>query len=158
MHSRIFQVSTEPISTDELSHEHDYENCFVGRIADYVAEIEYKSENYKQDLKWLQEATDGIEVDVEKGTMKVISKEEYFRSKHEAFQEFLQKLNNITLTEFIEQYGKVSLNLYNLQCAYNDKYSFYVDIDGETEPLDSFARGAEENKMYYIGTITDYHF
>ena len=158
MHSRIYQVSTEPISTDELSHEYIYEVYFVGRIADYVAEVEYKSESYKQDLKWLQGATNGIEVDIEKGTMKVISKKEYFRSKHEEFQEFLQELNNVTLNEFIEPCGKTSMNLYNLQCAYKDKYGFYIDINGETEPLDSFVREAEENKVYYIGTITDYHF
>ena len=158
MHSRIYQVSTEPISTDELSHEHDYEDYFVGRIADYVAEIEYKGKGYEQDLKWLQEATDGIEVNTEKGTMKITSREAYFRNKYYTFQEFLRKLNSMTLTEFIEQYGRARLNLYELQCAYEDKYSFYVDVAGETEPLDSFVRSAEENKVYYIGTITDYHF
>lgn len=158
MHSRIYQVSAEPIYKGELSHEYNYENYFVDRIADYVAEVEYKSESYKQDLKWLQEATDGIEVDTEKGTMKVISRETYFRNKYYTFQEFLRKLNGMTLTEFIEQYGKARLDLYELQRAYEDKYSFYVDVAGEIEPLDSFVRGAEENKVYYIGTITDYHY
>lgn len=158
MHSRIFQLSETPLKQNELTHECDYEQYFVGNYADYVAEIEYKSESYVQDLRWLQNVTKGIQVNVEEGTITVTDKKEYFQEKHETFQNYLEKLNNTTLDDFIKPYGTTRLDLYNLRCAFEDKHTFYVDVDGEEEPLDSFVRFAKENKVYYIGTIMDYHF
>lgn len=158
MHSRIYQLSETPVNQNELTHEQDYEQYFVGSHADYVAEIGYKGEGYAQDLKWLQNVTKGIQVNVEEGTITVTDKKEYFQEKHETFQNYLEKLNNTTLDDFVKSYGTTRLDLYELQCAFEDKHTFYVDINGETKPLDSFVRSAEENKVYYVGTIMDYHF
>lgn len=159
MHSRIFQVSQEPINEENLLGEYRYEEDFVGRIADYVAKQTYKGQDYIEDLKWLQEATDGLEVDVEAGTIIVKSKEEYFSEKHDRFMELAEKLSCITLEEFIGE--DKFFDMHDLKAAYDDKYSFYIDDNDEycgLTTLDNWVRNAEENKTYYVGSIFDYHF
>ena len=159
MHSRIYQVSENPISQDKLSREHDYE-FLVGSVADYVAEVAYKSIEYISDLEWLQSATDGLEIDTEKGTLIIKSKKEYFEKKYDTFKEYLQRLQDVTLEEFIKDkaYFEVYFEICELKSAYNDNHAFYINSDDDCETLDSFVRFKEENKVYYIGSIMDYHF
>ena len=87
MHSRIYQVSEQPISQDKLKDEETYAESFVGSLADYVA----KSENYSSDLEWLKRAKEGIEVDTEKATIIIRDKKKYFSKKHEEFKQILEK-------------------------------------------------------------------
>lgn len=157
MHSRIYQVSKEPIK--EFIDEYRYEDNFVGRHADYVDLVEHESEDYISDLKWLQNATKGLEVNLKKGTVKVLSKKDYFEEKHEQFKEYLKKLQDITLADFTSR--KNRFDILDLESAYNDKYSFYVDDNDEyygITTLDDWVRSVEENETYYIGSIFDYHF
>lgn len=159
MHSRIFQISSNPIKEDNMIEEYRYEETFIGSVADYV--VKQTSTEVINDLEWLQSVTEGrgIEVDIDKKTIKVTSKESYFEDKHTAFTELAEKLSNISLTEFIED--KNYFDFYDLKTSYDDKHSFYVDDNDEyagTETLDSFVRRAEENKIYYIGSVFDYHF
>ena len=159
MHSRIYQISEKPIPAEERTSEFRYEGDFVGSIADYVAGEEFRSNEYIQDLKWLESANKGIKVNTEENTITITSKEEYFKEKHEVFLNALKELQDISLEEFISD--KKHFTLYNLKCAYEEKYGFYVDDNDDyygITPLDNFVRNAEENKVYYIGTITDYHF
>ena len=44
-----------------------------------------------------------------------------------------------------------------LKNAYEDKFGFYVNADGETMSLDSFVRGCSAGEKYYIGATIDYH-
>ena len=158
MHSRIFQVSEEPISKDNLINKDKYNENFVGSIADYVSEVEYESEQI-EDLKWLSKATEGIKVDIEKGTITIISKRMYFDEKHDKFKSILEKLQDITLEEFITTDN--SFDMYELKKAYENEYGFYIDDNNEhfgLIPLDNWVRNAEENKVYYLGTIIDYHY
>lgn len=154
MHSRIYQVSKEPIK--ELISEYRYDEW---DHADYVLQVENGSEDYLSDLKWLQNATKGIKVDLKKGTLTVTSKKEYFDKKHDKFKELLKELQDITLEDFANtsKYFKVA----ELKDAYEDKYSFYIDDNDEycgLTNLDNWVRNAEENQVYYIGSIFDYHF
>ena len=158
MHSRIFQVSENPI-TENFKHEYDYEEGFVGRIADYVSEVTYKSEDYINDLKWLQNVAKGVKVNIKEGTITVTSKKEYFDEKHDNFKELLQKLQDITLEEFIED--KSFLDMYELKKNYDNEYGFYIDDNNEycgLTTIDNWMRSAEEGKTYYVGSIMDYHF
>ena len=158
MHSRIYQVSEKPI-TDFIS-EYRYEDWFVGNHADYVSPVEYQSEDYMSDLKWLRDVTEGIKVDLKKGTITVTSKKEYFEKKHDSFKNILEELSNTTLEDFSNGNYSLSSKMYELKSAYEDESSFYIDDNDEyigITPLDNWVRNVEEGKEYYIGTITDYH-
>ena len=156
MHSRIYQLSEKPITKDKLKQDYEYKGSFVGNIADYVAEIPFKSNEYLEDLKWLSELT-GIEVDAGAGTLIIKSKKEYFTEKHDRFKELLAKLSDVTLDEFIT--NNSWSDMYELNAAYENKHSFYIDDSDTCEvvPFDNWIRTAEENKVYYIGSIIDYH-
>ena len=157
MHSRIYQISEKPIT--EFTDEFRYEEGFVGRHADYVDEVEHGSEDYMADLKWLQNATEGLEVNLKEKTITITSKKEYFSKKHDTFKELLEKLQNITLEEFSSV--NTYFDIFNLTSAYEDEYSFYIDDNDEfcgITTLDNWVRNAEEGKKYYVGSIFDYHF
>jgi hypothetical protein len=157
MHSRIYQVSEKPV--EKFIEEYRYEDSFVGSIADYVSPVESESEDYINDLKWLQSATQGLKVNIKKGTITITSKEDYFETKHEKFKELLEKLRDITLADFAS--NKNHFDFADLRDSYDNKYKFYIDDNDEycgLTTLDNWVRNAEENKEYYIGSIFDYHF
>jgi hypothetical protein len=160
MHSRIFQVSSKPITEDNLIKEYRYEDDFVGRVAGYVS-LEYSEVDIKSDLEWLNN-TEGLHVDTDKKTLTITSKREYFDEKHDTFIELAEKLSNITLEEFINgEWDKGYGDFTNLKDSYEDTYGFYIDDNDENiglTTLDNWVRNAEENKAYYIGNIFDYHF
>ena len=152
MHSRLYQVSDQPISKEELTHEYDYYEGFVGQVADYVSER--NEEEIKADIDWLGGQV-GIDVNSDKKTFVITSKTEYFSKKYDKFKEILERLSTYTLEDFISP--KNWLDFYNLKNACDESYGFYVDDCGWTT-LDSWVRNAEENKTYYIGSTFDYHF
>ena len=154
MQSRIFQISTEPITEENYIDECRYDNYFVGQNGvDYVVE----SDSRADDLKWLKTANKGIEVT--ENTIKVISKKEYFEKSFEEFQELLEKLSNYTTEDFIDP--KNWLDFYRLKDAYDNTNGFQIDDNDEyfgITSLDNFVRTVEEGKTYYIGKTFDYHF
>ena len=155
MHSRIYQVSSSPIKEEDLIEECRYDHWDK---ADYVVKQD-SPEEVNSDLEWLKTANRGIEVHVKARTIKVTSKKEYFDEKHDKFKELAEKLSDITLEDFIS--GKRYFEVYDLQCAYEEKRGFYIDDNDEYCGLtnfDNWVRNAEENKVYYIGNIFDYHF
>ena len=153
MHSRIYQISEKPI--EDFIDEYRYDEW---SRADYVS-LQTSETDIQSDLEWLQTANKGIEVDTENKTFKITSKKEYFDEKHDKFKELAEELSNTSLEDFIS--GKEHFKVYDLKCAYEEKYGFYVDDNDEfigLTNLDNFVRNAEENKVYYIGRIFDYHF
>jgi hypothetical protein len=155
MHSRIFQVSSEPITEENLIEEYRYDEW---EHADYVVK-QTSSTDIKSDLEWLQTANSGIKVNVEEKTITITSKEEYFTKSHDKFKELAEELSTISLEDFIS--GKANIKFHDLKCAYEDKYGFYIDDNDEycgLTNLDDWVRNAEENKTYYVGNIFDYHF
>lgn len=158
MHSRIFQISKEPITSENRIHESRYEDGFVGRIADYVVE----SESIGEDIEWLKTCHKGIEVEEKEDgtiTMKIVSKEEYFEKSYDEFKSLIEKFKDYTISDFID--SKNWLDFYNFKSSYDEKYGFYVDDNDDyfgTETLDCFMRNAQEGDIYYIGSVFDYHF
>ena len=157
MHSRIFQVSKNRITKDNRINKWRYDDYFIGRIADYVVE----SEDTDEDLKWLTTCKKGIEV-VKKSKitiLKIVSKEEYFESSFEEFQELIKKFNDYTLADFID--SKNWMDFYQLKDSYDDKHGFYVDDTDEyfgITSFDDFMRNVENGDTYYIGNTFDYHY
>ena len=153
MHSRIFQVSMEPIEKDDYILESDYwDHWFTREIADCVN----GSTNRNDDIRWLMMCCDGFTVDNDdKGEYFIVAdKEIYFKEKFERFMQTIDKIKDYTLEDF----SKGFFEMWGLKDAYEDKYGFYIDADGELITLDRFVRTCALNAKYYIGATVDYHF
>ena len=161
MHSRIFQISSKPINKDEYITEanYDYDDWFLREIADYVDDI---GESYqKETLEWLG-MLDGISVDVDRRTVTVESKADFFLQKYVSFKNILKELEKISLKDFsTPDRHSFDYDMYRLNSCHKDKYGFYVDDSGEyggLVTLDEWMRyAAVEGETYYIGGIVDYH-
>lgn len=152
MHSRIFQVSMEPIEKDDYILESDYwDHWFTREIADYVN----GSTNRNDDIRWLMMCCDGFTFDNDdKGEYFIVEdKEIYFKEKFERFMQTIDKIKDYTLEDF----SKGFFEMWGLKDAYEDKYGFYIDADGELITLDRFIRACALNAKYYIGGTIDYH-
>lgn len=163
MHSRIFQVSREPITEENKISEYRYDEGFVGNNGvDYVV----PTDNRQADLEWLTTCHRGIKVETsyditKKGITKltIVSKEEYFEKKFEEFQDGLKKLSDYSLSDFINNANW--LDMYRLKDAYNDEHGFYIDDNDEYHGIatfDEFMRSTQDGDVFYIGDVFDYHF
>lgn len=159
MHSRMFQLSLEPIEQDGYIDDYtiySLEHSDFNAIADYVKE----TEDRKEDLKWLASAIEpyGAKVDIEKETVFIPQgfKLNYFQ---EVFQLFKEKLNELTLEVFACMDVKHSLTLHQLETLYNNRFGFYIYLD-YPQTLDEFVRDLVEKPegvLFYVGNILDYH-
>lgn len=158
MHSRIFQISKKPVE-DRISEDRYYDG-FVGRIADYVDELD--TEEQLESIRWLAE-TPGIRVkDIEgETTITIVDKKAYFAGKLAEFQNVLKELEKTSLENFIANSGTVDYGVWQMSESYEDTFGFYVDDYDEQFgiiTLDKFMRKADEGSVWYIGAVTDYHF
>ena len=157
MHSRIYQISKNPIDKcDYIEESHYYDHWFIGSVADYVSE--YTDRN--DDIQWLKDCYEkrGISFGIDNnGEYFVIEdKTQYFAPKFEVFQKTLSELLTLTFDDFVS--GKSGYPLYSLKNAFNEKFGFYVDgEDINMESFDSFVRYADIDVKYYIGATIDYH-
>lgn len=151
MHSRIIQLSKEPIDKDDYITEDTFIDDFVGVIADYVSE----ETDREEDIKWLLYAIKEYGIVYNDKEESIIFpkgfKENYFR---ERFKELKEVVQNISL----EQFASNSTVAYNLASLIEDKHGFYI-YTSFWQSFDSFVRGElEEGEKYYIGGTIDYHF
>lgn len=152
MHSRIFQVSLNPIDKNDYIRESDYwDHWFLNEVADYVDD---DCDAY-DDVKWLQDCVKGITFGGdENGTyLVVVSREEYFRRSFEKFKITLDKIKDCTLEDFSKGFHE----MWQLKDSYEEKFGFYVDADGELMSFDRFVRLCTTEEKYYIGGTLDYH-
>lgn len=153
MHSRIFQVSLEPIEkADYIEESTYYDHWFTNSIADYVNE----NCDRTHDIEWLKECERGYTVGCDKyGEYFIVnSKEEYFESKFKSFKDAINKIKDCTLEEFTHGLYEI----WALKSAYEERFGFYVDADGELITFDSFIRACAKGEKYYIGGTIDYHW
>lgn len=153
MHSRIFQLSKEPIKKEDYIDEgcYAYDNWFLNSVADYVSDGCDRDE----DIKWLQDCVKGITFGSdENGEYFVIeSKEEYFARAFERFKELLDSIKDCTIQDFTTEIQE----LWIMKNIYEDKFGFYVDICDELMTFDHFVRVFSEQDKFYIGGTVDYH-
>ena len=157
MHSRIFQLSENHIpNEDYISNAEFIDHWFLYSVADYTNDATDRSE----DIEWLKSIYDGkgLNFGVDEGGEYVIVADKviYFQNSFYAFQNMLKVLQGATLEEFIS--SKTSMGVYQLNEAYDDKYGFYVNVDGYMQTLDHFVRESSNGKKYYIGATIDYHY
>ena len=153
MHSRIFQVSMEPISKKDYIVEAEYwDHWFTREIADYVN----GDTDRDSDVEWLKGCCNGLVFGKDNnGEYFVVeNKEMYFKNKFDRFMEALNKIKDCTLEDF----AKGFYDMWTLKDAYEDKFGFYVNVDGDTMNFDDFMRGCAKGEKYYIGGTIDYHF
>lgn len=159
MHSRIFQISKKPVE-DRISEDRYYDG-FVGRIADYVDELD--TDGQLESIRWLAE-TPGIRVNNigdATATITIVDKKAYFAGKLAEFQNALKELEKTNLENFIANSGTVDYGVWQMSEAYEDTFGFYVDDYDEQFGIisfDKFMRKADEGNVWYIGAVIDYHF
>lgn len=158
MHSRIFQISKQPIDKIDYIEESNYhDHWFTNQIADYVDGCTDR----ESDIGWLKSCynNQGLSFGADdNGEYFIVEdKNRYFEPKFERFQKTLQELSAATLEDFVSD--KSGLQMYSLKEAYDDKFGFYVDSE-ETflVSFDEFVRCSEAGIKYYIGATIDYHF
>lgn len=152
MHSRIIELSTQPISEDERISESDYyDNGFIGNIADYVN----GKTNRERDIKWFiafLKAKDIIVANTDESfTMGENVREKFFKERYEQLK---NHMGNMSLEEFCSD----SLNVYQFKTYIENKYGFYIHNDGCYETLDNFMRYVLDGQTWYFGGTLDYHF
>ena len=154
MHSRIFQVSMEPIDKDDYIEESNYyDHWFTNSVADYVSDSEYRDE----DLKWIEDCYDtrGIKFGVDNNGEYLIveDKRKYFENSFNKFMKAISKIQNCTIDDFANGISE----MWQLKDSYEEKFGFYVDADGELMTFDYFMRNCAVNEKYYLGGTVDYH-
>lgn len=152
MHSRIFQLSKEPIQRDDYIDSCWFDDhWFTNEIADYVAGCDRSNA-----IMWLTNWIKGCKIEEDgNGFYLVIkNKDEYFASAYEDFKKHLNNVKNCTLAEFAK--GTFYYDLWALKESHNNRFGFYVYSDA-LMPFDDFIRTAEMDCKYYIGNALDYH-
>lgn len=158
MHSRIYQISKNPIpKCDYIEESNYYDHWFTNSVADYVN----GDTNRDDDIKWLKDCYENkglsFGVDGDGEYLIVEDKIKYFSVNFENFQNALKELSEATLDDFMS--GECGTSLYRLKESYDDKFDFYVECeDCGCETFDGFMRYAIVGAKYYIGATIDYHF
>ena len=170
MHSRIFQVSKEPINEEDyISESTFYDSAFIGEVADYVNQDTDRND----DIAWLKdyiEGRGGIELDEAEMTITIVDKKKFFERSFNTFKELLDKLASTNIIQFSgtaesgdmenSRFAFSSL-MYDLECeAEGDKFGFYIYDYGDygyPTRLDEWVRGTKNGDKYYFGATIDYH-
>lgn len=157
MHSRIYQVSTQPIDkSDYIKESFFYDHWFLNEVADYV-----DAETDRQDdIEWLKDfcETGGITFGADENGefFIIVDKNKFFEWKFKAFKDALQKLSTMTIDEFVADIN--NLDMYEMRQAYDETHGFYVCDNDDVKTLDELVRFAKTDTKYYIGATIDYHF
>ena len=167
MHSRIFQISKNPIK-DMITEDRYYDN-FVGNIADYVdtPQKRYRKGDIESFLKASLHDVAIFTDDNEKFT--ITNKTAYFEPLYNAWKMNLGLLQDITLNQFSDEdhkptnedpFSTLGMLHFRTESSYNDEYGVYVDDNDEyagLQTLTSFMRHTKNGETYYIGSVIDYH-
>lgn len=160
MHSRIFQISKEPISPDDYVTESDYYDMwFTSTVADYVDSDTDRAEDIRLLREKLRDSCafgsdDGGEY------MIVVDAKKYFEPKYKEFRQLVKKLSGWTLDDFSGTRETNEHTMFDLKDCYYAEFDVYVDWDywGEPTSLDNFLRLAKPGTKYYFGATIDYHY
>ncbi len=158
MHSRIIELSDEPILAHERVHECSIPDWFYHSIADYVD----ADTDREQDIQWFLESLTGV-VDVaedgESFTFKPKAKQKHFERQYHAFLDKACELTGISLDAFVgETKYDIGMAMYKLNAYYQDTFAFYIYYKDELKNLDDWIREADLSGSFYFGGTLDYHF
>jgi ribosome biogenesis SPOUT family RNA methylase Rps3 len=150
MHSRVFELTKEPILEDNWLNEDDLcDTSFIGEIADFVT-TSPKSER-EADIQWLLGHKPGVFS--RSGDKLIITASTKRAYLGERYADLKKHVAQLSFTDFCDDF-KVCI----LKRMILDTGSFYVYDNGYWSPLDTFIRDASEGDVFYVGGIVDYHF
>ena len=158
MHSRIFELSKEPVLKLERISEASIPECFRNTIADYTD----ANTDRDHDIKWLLSCV-GNYVDVaEDGmsfTFRPRAKQMHFERSYHTFLDKVCELTGISLDAFAgETKYDIGMAMYKLNDCFNDKFSFYIYFQDELTTLDDWIRETDLSGSFYFGGTLDYHY
>lgn len=158
MHSRIFQISKEPIRPENYIK--DCPERFVNSIADYAV----VSDSREFDIRLLAQMP-GINMHNSDEHF-IVDPEKYFEKSFQAFVNHIEEVKQLTNIGSFTGDGNnpyaLGYCLSVLMNDYDDKYGYYVSLLDDSDcllTLDYFVRFvAEADCKYHIGGVLDYHF
>ena len=158
-HNTIFQIATEPVSTNNHITEADfYEHWFIGSIADSVSDDIDRNEEIFNLRKWLEKEQIAVFDEYDTFTILPDGKKKYFKNAHKKFIDAAKKAITVSIELFAEESVCAEL-VYQISNSYCEKFEPYVSSDEfDTIPFDKFIRNAEYGKRYYIGGVLNYHW
>lgn len=156
MHSRIFQISSNPIAKEDYIRESDFfDHWFTTERADYVNE----DTDRDSDIDWLKSATSGLEFGVDEGGEYFVlkNKSEFFEKTYTRFTETIDELTSLSMQDFSTT--KIDHLMWELKNAWNNEYGFYVAYEStwDIDTLYAYMRYCNEGDKFYIGATIDYH-
>lgn len=150
MHATIYQLSKEPVAEENRITEENLPDWFWGTM-DYADTVEDK---VGMERAAQTGSRPGLQFDPETRKLTVVSAEEFFKRKFEAFKEEIRKMEGWSLETFI---NGGNCEMVRLKDAYNDEWGIYVYTEESgLEPLDQYVRYG--GKGGYIGAVLDYHY
>ena len=131
MHSRIIELSKDPILKHERMCESSVPDWFYHSIADYTD----ADTDRDHDIKWFLDAVARVVDVAEDGksfTFKPKAKQKYFERQYHAFLDKACELTGISLDAFVgEAKYDIGMAMYKLNEHYQDKFSLYVYFNDE---------------------------
>ena len=157
MHSRIFELSNEPILPNDRMTECDIGEWFCSSVADYISTDCDRELDIQAFLNTIGYFVD-IAEDGESFTFLPNAKQRYFERKYYDFMAKVRELTGISLDAFCgETQYDIGLAMCCLNNLYSDLYGFYIYYDGVLKGLDDWIRGTDLSGSFYFGGTLDYH-
>lgn len=156
MHSRIFQVETKPVKPADYTTSEGIPDWFLSEVADYVNDI--KAPQREGNLTDLARALSGICTRDGDQLKMGADFTEFFSPYFSQFQEAVQQLATITLSDFAYS-ERVGGWIYDLRSAYDDNRGFFIWTGDDLYTMHAWVRHiAKPLNTYYLGGVIDYHF
>ncbi len=148
MYCSVIQLSMNPIN-EEMTVDDLILVNFVGQVADYVSDEDVeKEETLESFIEYI--GPDYVVRDGDTIIFKTGFKKQYFQSRLNQLKQMVAKT---TLEQFMN-----SVYAYDLSTLIEDRFGFYIYDDDYWQTFDDFARDLEEDTIYYIGSVIDYHY
>lgn len=158
MHSRIFEIGTTPIDTEDRIGAYSLEPGDVPMADSYD-----ETDDREHDLAWLMEhfeemAHGLVKRDGDAFTFLPGFKRAYHAAEFKEFHRIAKRLAALTEEDFAEK--SPELDVMRLRDTFDDQFGFYICVseDGCDETIGDWVRWVvTEGNTYYVGGVVDYH-
>ena len=157
MYNNIFQVSTEPFTSDRLATATDV-LYFANLPMSDVRSVEDRAYALQDFKKWMKTNKYG-NCDSKRFILKTEAPELYFKEQYLEFLRAAIKLVVLPKEDFIRENGSLHNLMYDLESSYERVLNTYVMVDSD-EPItmDAFIRTALLDTPYYFGSVFECRF
>lgn len=155
MHSRIFEISTEPIAVSDRKNSDSYaDDEFVMSRVDYVAD----SYDREDDLNWLMECLPEGCFTLEGDCLTLV------KTPTEYVEDYIAKIqaraNDLTLDNVTRENSLALYQVKSALCALSFFNGICIDFEEEVRELPIFIIDIYNKPVgtkFYIGGVSDYH-